>query len=139
MATLIKEITVDASADAVWDAVADVGAVHTRFAPDFVTHVELVPGARLVTFDTGQVFREDIIGLDHAHHRLAYSVKSEALTHHNASFQVFEAGPGKSRLVWTVDLLPDAVAPYMEGRLEAGLAAAKDVVGRVPRAAATPA
>ena len=139
MATLIKDITLDAPAEAVWDAVADVGAVHTRFAPGFVTHVELVPGARLVTFDTGQVFREDIIGLDHAHRRLAYSVKSEAMSHHNASFQVFEAGPGRSRLVWTVDLLPDTVAPYMESRLEAGLAAAKDVLGRVPRAETVPA
>ncbi|MBS0335192.1 MAG: SRPBCC family protein [Proteobacteria bacterium] len=135
MATLIKEITLDAPAEAVWDAVADVGAAHTRFAPGFVTDVHMVEGARLVTFDTGQVFKELIVGLDHERRRLAYSVESEALTHHNASFQVFEAGPGKSRLVWTVDLLPDTVAPYMEGRLEAGLAVAKDVVGRVPRAA----
>jgi hypothetical protein len=135
MATLIKQIVLDVPAEAVWDAVADVGAVHTRFAPGFVTHVELIEGARMVTFDTGQVFKEVIVGLDHAQRRLAYSVESEALAHHNASFQVLEAGPGQSRLVWTVDLLPDAVAPYMEGRLEAGLAAAKDVLGRVPRAA----
>jgi carbon monoxide dehydrogenase subunit G len=136
MATLIKEITLDAPAEAVWDAVADVGAVHTRFAPGFVTHVELIPGARMVTFDNGQVVREDIVGLDHTARRLAYSVKSEALTHHNASFQVSDAGPGKSRLTWTVDLLPDTVAPYMESRLEAGLAAAKAVLGRVPGQAA---
>lgn len=136
MATLIKDLTLDAPADAVWDAVADIGAVHTRFAPGFVTAVELVPGARMVTFDTGQVFKEVIVGLDHAHRRLAYSVESERMTHHNASFQVFEAGPGKSRLVWTVDLLPDEIAPYMESRLEAGLAAAKPVLGRVPRAEA---
>jgi hypothetical protein len=134
MATLIKDITLDAPADDVWDAVADVGALHIRFAPGFVTNVELITGARLVTFDTGEVFREDIIGLDHRHRRLAYSLRSEALSHHNASFQVFEAGSGRCRLVWTVDLLPDAVAPYMEGRLEAGLAAAKDVLGRAPRA-----
>lgn len=139
MATLIKDITLDAPAEAVWDAVADVGAVHIRFAPGFVTNVELVPGARLVTFDDGQTLREDIVGLDHAHRRLAYSVKSPRLAHHNASFQVFDAGAGKARLVWTVDLLPDEIAPYMESRLEAGLAAAKDVLGRVPRVEAVPA
>jgi hypothetical protein len=33
MATIIKSIDIDASAADVWDAVADVQAVHRRFAP----------------------------------------------------------------------------------------------------------
>ena len=43
MATIIKTIDIDAPAAAVWDAVSDFGAVHTRFAPGFVTNVELGP------------------------------------------------------------------------------------------------
>ena len=47
MAAAIREITIDAPANAVWDAVANFGAVHRRFAPGFVTDVELIPGARI--------------------------------------------------------------------------------------------
>ena len=49
MTSILKHIDIDAPADAVWDAVADFGAVHRRFAPGFVTNVELVPGGRMVT------------------------------------------------------------------------------------------
>lgn len=132
MASIIKEIPIDAPAEAVWDAVADFGAVHRRFAPGFVTNVELVPGARMVTFDNGQVVKELFLGSDPEARRLAYSVQSERLAHHNAAFQVLEEGEGKSRLVWTADVLPDEMGPYFADRMEAGLAACRDVVGRVP-------
>jgi carbon monoxide dehydrogenase subunit G len=132
MATIIKQIQIDAPADAVWDAVADFGAVHTRFAPGFVTNVELVEGARMVTFGDGTIAKELFLGCDQAARRLAYSVQSERLAHHSASFQVSEDGPGKSRLTWIADVLPDAFGGYLAERMEAGLAAAKDVVGRVP-------
>jgi carbon monoxide dehydrogenase subunit G len=132
MASIIKDIMIDAPADAVWDAVADFGAVHRRFAPGFVTDVELVPGARMVTFGDGTVVRELFLGVDHAHRRLAYSARSERLAHHSASFQVQEEGPGRSRLVWIADVLPDEIAAYIAGRMDEGLKAAKDVLGRVP-------
>ena len=132
MATIIKEITIDAPAGAVWDAVADFGAVHRRFAPGFVTNVELIPGALMVTFGDGTVAKELFLGADHTARRLAYSVQNERLAHHSASFQVFEAGQGKSRLVWTADVLPDAVAPYLSDRMDAGLVSAGATLGRVP-------
>lgn len=132
MATLIKDIVIDAPADAVWDAVADFGAVHRRFAPGFVTNVVLEPGARMVTFGDGTVVRELLLGLDHKARRLAYSVQHERFTHHNASFQVTDEGIGKSRLTWTVDVLPDEMAAFLEPRLDAGLEAAQGTLGRVP-------
>jgi hypothetical protein len=131
MASIVKEILVDASADAVWDAVADFGALHTRFCPGFVTATELVPGARMVTFDNGQVVRELFLGADNGARRLAYAIDSERLAHHSAAFQVLEAGEGQSRLVWTADVLPDEMGPYLAERMDAGLAVAKGVVGRV--------
>ena len=132
MASIIKEIVVDAPAEAVWDAVADFGAVHRRFAPGFVTNVELVPGARMVTFGDGSVVKELFLGVDAQRRRLAYSVQSERLAHHSASFQVLEDGPGRSRLVWTADVLPDEMAPYIAGRMEEGLAVAGKTLGGVP-------
>ena len=132
MATIIKTITIDAPADDVWDAVADFGAVHRRFAPGFVTNVELIEGARMVTFGDGTVAKEVFLGRDEAAMRLAYSIQNERLAHHSASFQVSDAGFDKSRLTWTVDVLPDAMAGYLSERMDAGLAVAKETLGRVP-------
>lgn len=132
MATIIKTVIIDAPVPAVWDAVADFGAVHRRFAPGFVTNVELVDGARIVTFGDGMVARELFLGRDETAKRLAYSIQSEQLTHHSASFQVAGAGAGKSRLTWTVDVLPDAMSDYLSGRMDDGLAVAKETLGRVP-------
>ena len=132
MASIIKEILIEASADQVWDAVADFGAVHRRFAPGFVTDVQLVPGARMVTFGSGLVAKELFLGVDPARRRLAYSVQSERMAHHSASFQVIDAGGGRSRLIWTAGVLPDEVAPHVAGMMDAGLDVAQGVLGRVP-------
>ncbi|MDO9128090.1 MAG: SRPBCC family protein, partial [Parvibaculum sp.] len=48
MASIRKDISIDAPADAVWDAVRDIGQIHTRFAPGFVTDTKLEEGARIV-------------------------------------------------------------------------------------------
>ena len=92
MASIRKEIPLAASPEAVWEVVRDVGAVATRFAPGFVVDVQLEPGARLVTFGNGMVVRETIVDLDETARRLVYSVASDRLTHHSASFQVFAEG-----------------------------------------------
>ena len=52
MASIREEMVIDASPDAVWDALRDVGALHTRLVPGFVTDTRLEPGARVVTFAT---------------------------------------------------------------------------------------
>jgi len=132
MASIIKDVLIEAPAADVWDAVADFGAVHTRFAPGFVTHVELIPGARMVTFGSGAVAKELFLGIDPDKRRLAYSVQSERMAHHSASFQVLDEGGGKSRLVWTADVLPDEVAPFVSGMMQQGLEVAKKTLGRVP-------
>lgn len=132
MTTIIKTIDIDAPADAVWDAVSDFGAVHTRFAPGFVTNVELIEGARIVTFGNGMVAKELFLGRDDARRRLAHSVRTETFTHHSASFVVSDLGAGRSRLTWTADVLPEAVAPTVAGMMEAGMKVAQPVVGRLP-------
>lgn len=132
MTTIIKTVEIDAPADAVWDAVSDFGAVHRRFAPGFVTNVELIPGARMVTFGNGMVVKELFLGCDHEVRRLAYSVRAERFTHHSASFQVTEPAPGRSRLTWIADVLPDEIAPMVEEMMAAGIAVAGRTLGRVP-------
>jgi hypothetical protein len=130
MASIHKEVSLSAGADAVWDVVRDVGAVHTRFAPGFVTDVVMEEGARMVTFANGLVAREVIVDVDERARRLAYSVRSERLSHHNASFQVIAEGAG-ARLVWIADVLPDAAAVNVAAMMDDGMKAVSAALGRL--------
>jgi len=124
MASIHKEISLKAAPDAVWDVVRDIGAVHTRFAPGFVTDTTMDGPDRIVTFANGFVAREVIVDLDEGGRRLAYSARSERLAHHNASFQVFADGSG-SRLVWIADVLPEGAAETVGAMMADGIQAAR--------------
>jgi len=130
MASIRKEIVTSAGPAAVWDAIADIGKLHERLVPGFVTDTVLEPGARIVTFANGMVVREVIVDLDAAARRLVWSAKSELLSHHNASIQVFPEGVG-SRLVWIADLLPDDAKGAIAGMIEAGSAAMKAALDKL--------
>ena len=122
MASIQREVRIEASPLRVWDALRDVGAIHTRLAPGFVTDVKLEDGVRVVTFGNGRVARERIVTVDDEAKRVVWSVVGGAMTHHNASAQVFADGDA-CRFVWIADLLPDELAPAIAGMIEHGLAA----------------
>ena len=132
MASIHHEISLAATPESVWDVVRDIGAVHTRFAPGFVTDVVMEDGDRIVTFANGFVAREVIVDLNEASRRLAYSVRSERLSHHNASFQVLADGPG-SRLVWIADVLPHEAAIMVGGMMSEGVEVIRTVLGGVAK------
>jgi carbon monoxide dehydrogenase subunit G len=121
MASIHREVQIEVSPEHAWDALRDVGAVHTRLAPGFVTDVVLEAGARIVTFGNGRVARELIVDVDDEKRRVCWSVVGGALSHHNASAQVFADGAG-TRFVWIADLLPHELAPLIAGMIEQGLA-----------------
>jgi hypothetical protein len=50
MTSIAVEITTDASPKMVWDAIRDIGALHTRLVPGFVLNTELISEGRRVTF-----------------------------------------------------------------------------------------
>jgi carbon monoxide dehydrogenase subunit G len=129
MASIRREILIEARPEAVWDAVRDVGAVHERLAPGFVVDTRLEEGARVVTFASGLVARELIVDIDDAARRLVWSVVgSPRMTHHNASMQVFADGERRSRVVWIADLLPNEIAPVIAGMIDQGLATIKQTL-----------
>ena len=135
MASIHKEISLAASPAAVWDVVRDVGAVHTRFAPGFVTDTVMdKPDERIVTFANGFVARELIVEVDEPRRRLAYSAHGGRLTHHNASFQVFPDKAG-ARLVWIADMLPHDAAATVGGMMTDGLEAIRKALSQVSMAA----
>lgn len=124
MASIRREVVLAAPAAMVWDALRDVGAIHTRLAPGFVVATELEPGgaARIVTFGNGMKARELIVDIDDRARRLVWSVVGGRMTHHNASAQVFDDG-GRTRFVWIADLLPHELAPAIAGMIDEALAA----------------
>jgi len=125
MASIHKEVLIDAPADRIWDALRDVGAIHTRLARGFVTDTRLEGDTRDVTFSSGAVVRERIVDLDDRVRRIAYAAVGGRFTHHSASIQVFPDGDSRSRVVWIADLLPNDVAALIGGMMEQGCAAMK--------------
>ena len=120
MASIRKEISIDARPDDVWAAIRDVGAVHDRLAPGFVIDTRMDgPAARVVTFANGLSVRELIVDVDDERRRLAYAAVGGRSTHHNASFQVFDDGE-RTRLVWIADVLPHEVAPPIADMMDQG-------------------
>lgn len=123
MATIYREFIVSASATDVWAAIRDFGAVHTRLAVGFVTGVRLEGDIREVTFANGFVVKEQLVGSDDEHMRMAYSAVGGRASHHNASFQVFPDGDRHCRIVWITDLLPDEAAAPVGAMVDMGVAA----------------
>jgi hypothetical protein len=130
MASIHKDIPIDAHPNDVWDAVRDFGAVHTRLAPGFVTDAKLDGDARIVTFANGNVARELLVDCDEARRRLAYAISNERVSHYSASLQVIPDGDARTRLIWIVDVLPNAVAPYISGQMDLGALAVQRTLGR---------
>jgi len=125
MASIRKEILIEASTEHVWAAVRDVGALHQRLVPGFVVDTRLEADARIVTFGNGMVARELIVDVDEQARRLAWSARGGRLTHHNASVQVFADGEGCCRLVWIADLLPNELAADIRAMIEQAAAIMK--------------
>jgi carbon monoxide dehydrogenase subunit G len=132
MASIHREISIDVPPEAVWDALRDIGALHTRLVRGFVTNTVLEEGARVVTFANGMVARELIVDCDDAARRLVWSAVGGRLLHHNASAQVFADGPGRSRFVWIADLLPNDMAPAIAQMIDMGIAAVKRTLESPP-------
>jgi len=127
MASLHKEVLIDARPDDVWDAVRDIGALHTRLVPGFVVDTHLDGDARIVTFGNGMTAREPIISIDDQRRRLAWTAVGGAATHYNASLQLFAEANG-TRAVWIMDFLPHELAGPLGAMQEQGLAVMKRVL-----------
>src|SRR5437660_246630 len=128
MASIRKEILTKALSHDAWDALRDIGALHTRLVPGFVTDTRLEPGARVVTFGNGVVARELIVTVDDDERRVVWSVVGGPMTHHNGSAQVLSDAKGQTKVVWIADLLPDEAAGAVGAMMEQGMAVMKQTL-----------
>jgi carbon monoxide dehydrogenase subunit G len=130
MASIRKEISIDATPEDVWAAVRDWGALHERLVPGFVVDTRLDGEDRIVTFFEGTVVREVLVDLDDDARRLAWSVVDGPYAHHNASAQVFPDGESGSRFVWLADLLPNELAARTAEMMGQGTSVVKQTLER---------
>ena len=131
MASIYKDIPIDAPAHEAWDAVRDFGAVHTRLAPGFVIDTKLDGESRIVTFANGLVARELLVACDDERRRLVYAVRSERVTQHSASIQIVADGETHCRMIWIADMLPHEIAPYVSSQMDLGAAAVQRRLGKM--------
>ncbi len=134
MASIRKEVVIDAPGAAVWDAIREVGALHTRLVPGFVVDTRLEGEDRIVTFGNGATARERIVDRDDASRRLVWTIVGGRFDHHNGAVQVLGEPGGGSRVVWIADLLPHELAIPVAAVMEQGL----EVMRRTLEAAAGP-
>lgn len=130
MASIRKDIPIDAHPDEVWDAVRDFGALHTRLVPGFVLDTRLDGDARIVTFASGIIAREPLVDCDDARRRLVYSLISERVRHYSASVQVTADGAARTQVTWIIDVLPNEIAPYIGGQMDQAVLSMQKALGR---------
>ncbi len=127
MASIHKEVIIEAAPAVVWDAIRDVGALHVRLVPGFVVDTQLEGDVRVVTFGNGRTARERIVDLEDSARRLSWTIQGGRFEHHNGSVQVFDADApkGASRVVWITDLLPHGLKDSVAAMMEQGLSVMK--------------
>jgi uncharacterized protein YndB with AHSA1/START domain len=135
MASIRKEIRIAAPADRVWDALKDVGALHTRLVPGFVKDTRLEGNTRTVTFGNGTVAQEEIVSIDPAQRRVAWAIVGQQFRHYNGAAWVEPDSRSESRFVWTADLLPDEFAGQVEQMMAAGIVVVKQTLEAAAKAA----
>ena len=121
MASIRKEIHIDVPPVKVWDALRDVGALHTRLCPGFVKDTRLEGKSRLVTFGNGMTAREDILSVDESRKRVAWAIVGQNFHHYQGAARVEPEGRG-TLFIWTADLLPDEMADGVDQMMATGIA-----------------
>jgi len=135
MASIRKEIRIDAPVDRVWDALRDVGALHTKLVPGFVTDSHMEGNTRVVTFGNGMTAREEIVSVDPAQHRVAWAIVGQQFQHYNGAAWVEPDSKGGSRFIWTTDLLPNELAGQVDQMMTVGIAVVKHTMEASAQAA----
>jgi hypothetical protein len=117
MASVTREIVIDAAPETVWEVVGDFAGGPMRSAPGVFAGC-VVDGdgdgdVRTLTFADGTVASERLIARDEETRRIVWSWVGDEVVHDNTSMQVFALGDTRSRLVWIHDTLPDRLGDWL--------------------------
>ena len=122
MTTIVRECTLDTSAQMAWAVLRDPPGAGRAFAGVLVD-VRCDGDVRRVTFANGGVVDERIVAIDDERMRIAYTVVGGRFEHHHASMQIAPDGSDRCRFVWISDFLPDEARAFVEPLVDAGCAA----------------
>lgn len=120
MASIHNETILQVPPTTVWAALSAVDKAHVAFAGVLSDCRFEREDVRVVTFVDGRAVKEQIISIEPARMRIAYTVIESPLVHHSASMQVTDAGNGTSRFLWTTDVLPHDAAEWIRPLMDAG-------------------
>jgi len=113
MATLRREIRINASADEVWKVVGRPEILYLWF-PGIVSSV--VDGnTRTVTTGTGIPMPEEIITNDSLQRRFQYRITAPLFRQHLATVDVLDVGDGTCMVVYSTDAEPAVMALVIGG------------------------
>jgi hypothetical protein len=124
MATIQRRVDIASSATNVWAAVRDFGGLH-QMVPGFVVSCVREGNVRIVTFNNGVVVHEELVSCDDEVRRLAWTIFGGRFKHHNGSMHIVATGSDTSEVTWTSDLLPDELAPVVDGMMAQALSVMK--------------
>ncbi len=123
MATIRTSFITPADLPAVWDAMRDVGALHSRLVVGFVADTAMDGATRIVTFANGSVVREPIISVDEDLHRVAWTAERGMSSHYNGAVRATAAPGGGTHVEWIADVLPNELEPTIRAAMDAGTVA----------------
>ena len=134
MATITTSTHIDIAPAAAWHALRDFANLHTRLAAGFVTDCRVDdddPDVRTVTFANGAVARERLVTIDDERRQLVYTVVESGLhAEHDSSVATITADGDGTCFTWTKHVLPDSLAPVIDGLMAAGVTAIKQTLER---------
>jgi hypothetical protein len=114
MASVIREIIIDAALADVWEAVNDFANGPLKMAPGVFVDCRMdEPDIRTLVFADGTVARERLIARDEQARRIVWGWVGDEVAHDNTSMQVFAADEARSRLVWIHDTVPDELTGWL--------------------------
>ena len=119
MASIYRELELEASPEQAWQAIRDVGNVNK-----IITHLgEVTMEGDRRTCSLGDAGRLDelIVSVDDDRRRLAYSIQASPFnfSYHSASMQVTHSDGEGSRLLWITDVKPDEAVQVLEEAIDA--------------------
>jgi len=123
MASVRTEFLIEADVERVWQVIRDFESGPVRMAPGYVVGCTVEADVRVVTFASGVVARERLIGIEEDARRIVYTLIGDTIRpeHDTASMQVLAEGVGHARFVWIHDVLPDDFAePLRAAMIEGG-------------------
>jgi hypothetical protein len=131
MASVIREIVIDADPQTVWEAVSDFAHGPLRMSHGVFVDCQMEgDDVRVLTFADGTVERERFIARDDEARRVVWAWVGDKVDHDNTSMQVFAEGDDRARLVWIHDTLPEELTGWLAGAMDTLVPVFQQSLGR---------